>query len=78
MDKQKQEKIRRFLSDAVMSASVYEAIASSFLKSKGTRDIHVLAAERVAMILLDEAWNDLLRYKQTEPKEDKPMVNPAL
>jgi flagellin-specific chaperone FliS len=57
-DHQKQ-KIQRFLQDEVMSSSVYDVILSSFLKSQGSEDVNVLAAERIAISLLQDAWKEL-------------------
>ncbi len=55
-------KIDWFLKDEVMSSSVYEALRDSFLKTKGQKDVQILAAERIAIDLLGEAWRDLKKY----------------
>lgn len=65
MDLDKKEKINRFLSDAVMSSSVYEVLLDSFLDTeKYKNDVQLLAASRIAIDLLQEGWKDLQKYKK--------------
>lgn len=59
----KQIKIDRFLKDEAMSNAVYDVIHDSFLKYKGQRDVQILAAERLALDFLDEAWKELKKYE---------------
>ncbi len=54
-------KVERFINDQVTSNAVYRAIQGSFLRKKGAKDVHVLAAERLAVDLLDDAWKDLAK-----------------
>ena len=63
-------KLKQFVSDPVMSSAVYDAILSVFLKPKPTRDVHQLAADRIAINLLMDAWRDLERYKNTEKESN--------
>lgn len=65
-DDTKKIKIERFLKDVAMSEAVYEVIHSSFLKSRGQRDIQVLAAERLAVDFLNDAWKELGKFKVEE------------
>ena len=70
-----QEKIKQFLNDKAMSDAVREFMESAILKSKGQRDVYVLAAERIALDVLKEAWLDMQRLKGSEEKqEDKKNV----
>lgn len=69
----KQQKINRFINDEVMATAVHEVIRDSFLKKKGQRDVYVLAAERLALDLLEEAWKDLSFFK--ELKEDEQSIS---
>lgn len=62
----KEEKLKRFIGDDVMANAVYDVIHSSFLGRKGTKDVQILAAERLALDFLDEAWRELDRYKAKE------------
>lgn len=60
MNDTQKAKISRFLADKVMSEAVYDVLRESFLKDK-TRDIHVLAASRLALDLLRDGWKELER-----------------
>jgi len=70
-DEIKQAKIEKFLNDRAMAGAVYETLRSSFLKGKGQRDIQVLAAERLAVDLLDEGWRELNKYRSEDSHEPK-------
>lgn len=59
----KQEKIRRFVNDEVMAESVKEMLLATYLKPKPISDVYVLAASRIAINLLEEAWRELEKYK---------------
>lgn len=72
------EKIKRFLADKVMSQSVRDVLTSSFLKNRGQRDVHTLAAERLAIDLLDSAWKELERIASAEPREMSETKNPGI
>lgn len=63
MNELKKEKIKRFLSDAVMAEAVKEVLISSFLKPSKISDVNFLAASRVAIDLLGEAWKELQKFK---------------
>lgn len=63
INNQQKSKIKRFVDDADLSNAVYEVILNSFLKSKPNRDVYQLAASRLAIDLLDEAWRDLDGFK---------------
>ena len=62
----KKSKINRFLKDEAMVDAVYGDIRDSFLEGKGQRDIQILAAERIAVDLLDIAWRRLDRHKDKD------------
>jgi hypothetical protein len=68
-DTQRREKIKRFLSDAVMAASVKEAIRETFLRPRAKLDVQVLAAERLAIDLLEDAWKEMEKYKTSDGGE---------
>lgn len=63
---EKKEKISRFLRDERMSEAVREVIQTAFLKPQTNKDIYYLAACRVALDLLEDAWRELNRYKESE------------
>lgn len=62
----KKSKINRFLNDKVMEACVFEVVRDSFLQKKAPRDVYTMAAERIALDLLNEAWRELGKYKQAD------------
>lgn len=77
MDELKRQKIKRFLEDEVMSEAVYGIILKTFLKpQKG--DVQILAASRIAIDLLDEAWKELSKLKSDEDNEDNIKVQVGL
>lgn len=54
-------KIVRFINDKEMSGAVRQALINSFVHSKIEKDVHLLAAARLAVDFLDRAWGDLER-----------------
>lgn len=66
MNKGEREKIKRFLNDVGMSDAVRVSLTNSFLKARGDRDVHMLAAAKIAIELLEEAWKDMKRMKDEE------------
>ena len=53
-------KIARFLEDTVLANAVYGVIQNEFLKiTPNTTDVNFLAAERISMICLRQAWDEL-------------------
>lgn len=69
----KKSKVERFVKDEAMMKAVFEVIQSSFLKSRGHADVQLLAAERLAVLLLDSAWKELLTYNVSEVNESPPL-----
>ncbi len=65
----KKSRVVRFVSDETTSNAVYEVIRDTFLKNKGQRDVQILAAERLALDLLDAAWNEMKKYNPDEGSE---------
>lgn len=70
----KEEKLKRFVADQAMSEAVYEVLLNAFLKDRKTEDVAVLAAERIALLRLQDAWRELKKYmpdseRDTSPKE---------
>jgi hypothetical protein len=70
-------KLRTFVSDKAMSEAVYDVIYRFFLKRRKTDDVQVLASERLALFLLEDAWRDLAKYGN-EAKEKKDEGNVGL
>lgn len=67
-------KIDKFLQDEAMTESVFNAIRNSFLRKKGQRDTLILAAERLAVDMLEEAWRELDRYRVSEDLKGNGMI----
>ncbi len=63
IDTNKREKIKRFLADKVMSDAVFEVLLDSYIKPRAKLEVTTLAAERIAINLLDEAWKELQKYQ---------------
>ena len=62
-------KLERFMMDTVMSDSVYEVIRDSFLRNRGQRDLQILAAERIAIDLLNDAWKELTKFRSEKEQQ---------
>ena len=62
-DDLKTAKIQQFLNNEPMAEAVKEAILESFL-SGNSKDVNYLAASRIAIDLLRDAWKDLGRFKE--------------
>ncbi len=56
-------KITKFLEDKLMADSVYEVVLDSFLKPKPNSDVYKLAASRLAIDMLGEAWKEMEKYQ---------------
>lgn len=61
-----------------MSNAVYEVLHASFLKSKGQRDIQVLAAERLALDFLDLGWKELQKFQINKAETPETVDNVGL
>lgn len=72
------EKLKRFANDPVMIEAVFRVITNSFFDRKGTKDVNVLAAERIALDVLREAERVIGIYKAKEFEESKKVDNPGL
>jgi len=72
MNEAQKERIGRFVTDTAMSDAVYSALSAFFIKRRNITvdDVQMLAAERVALFLLEDAWRDLQKYGTTEEKKE--------
>ena len=68
MNKSKEEKLKRFVRDELMCEAVYDVILSSFMKIKD-KDVNVLASQMLAIDLLKDSWETLVRYKNDTQEE---------
>ena len=71
------EQLKRFANDRAMNSSVYESLRSHFLKRRKIEDVQMLATERLALFLLEDAWKEILRHSEAE-KEKEEVGNPGL
>lgn len=74
----KQEKIKRFMSDKIMADAVKEVLREEFLKDHGTSDVQTLAAERIAINLLDIGFKELKKYSTKAEQEIKELKQVGL
>ena len=65
-----QERIKRFVTDSAMSDAVYSALSAFFIKRRKVDDVQMLAAERTALFLLEDAFRDLQKYGTTVEKKE--------
>ena len=57
------EQLKRFINNDAMSSAVYDVLLKAYLKPKSHDDVHRLAASRIAIDLLNDAWQELQSYK---------------
>lgn len=72
------EKIKRFVSDKVMGDTIRKVLTMAFLKPQKNRDIYTLAASRIALDLLDEAWKELNKFSESQKDVQKELGNVGL
>ena len=63
MNEEKESKIKYFLGDSLMSEAVKEVMLKTFLEDSQGSDVNTLAAERIAIKLLNKAFKNLENYK---------------
>ena len=66
--------IRRFANNPLMADAVFFAIREAFLKPKAKREVLEMAAERLAVDLLNEARRDIAQYEEKKV-EERPQQN---
>lgn len=67
----KQEKIKRFLDDKIMSEGVFEEIQNTFLESTRVEtQVHMLAASHLALQKFRLAWKRLARFQIESAHEE--------
>lgn len=76
--RQKEEKIKRFLSDTLMEESVLEVLRDSFLRKRPQSDVQMLAASRLALDFLEDGWKDLHKFKGESGTQKKELAQVGL
>jgi len=69
MNKTQEDKLQRFMNDAVMADTVYQVLLDSFLVERPNQDVYVLAASRLSIDFLKQGWKELERYARKEKAE---------
>jgi len=77
MNENQKAKIRMFLNDEVLVDAVKEVFTKSFMKPAGT-DVNYLAASRIALDFLNDAFKELETFAVEEVKEERELTNPGL
>lgn len=75
MDKQRQERITRFLNDPV-NQDVFDVLFTYFIRNHGEKDVYMLAARAMSADLLPKAWMELEKYRVVEKKREEPNPTP--
>lgn len=78
LNKTEENKIKGFMADEMMAGAVKKVLTETFLRSQKTADVNTLAAERIALILLDEAYKELKRYSNPQGQKERSIDNPGL
>lgn len=68
----RRNKLIGFSNDQAMMEAVYDLLLRSFLKKREYIDISMTAAERIAINLLNEAWEEVKSYR-SDNKKDEPV-----
>ena len=72
------DKINRFLKDTDMSHAVKGILMEKAKNKKESDNVYYLAAERIAIDIIEEAWDELEKQARTEEKEPKKQEQPGL
>jgi hypothetical protein len=69
--------IRGFINERDMQETVRSLLFKNFLRSRPNADVHILAAQTLAVQFLDDAWSEMLKHK-SEGKKSVQVTNIAL
>ncbi len=78
MNQTEKEKLLRFMNDESMSNAVHSLLLKSFLEPHPWENVNLLAASRIAIDLLEDAWKDLARFKTQEEAKRKEVTQVGL
>lgn len=70
-------KVRGFINDKETSEVVHDLIYRNFLQKRSNTDVHILAAQTLAVQFLEEAWTEMERHKN-EAKRNDERKNPGI
>lgn len=66
MDDFKRDKVKKFINDKAMSEAIYNVLLDSFLKDRPNKEVYILAASRLAIDFLHQAWKELEKFQENE------------
>lgn len=75
MTDEQTNKLKRFLEDAALTGAVYQVLLDTFLKPMPNADVQKLAASRLAVDFLKDAWHELDRYRAELARDVKNQSN---
>lgn len=80
LNETQKHKIKGFMADEMMSNAVKYVLREVFLKERGNKDtdVQTLAAERLAIILLEEGFKELKKYSKETKQEPQEGANVGL
>jgi hypothetical protein len=82
MDDAKKHKVARFLEDRAMADAVREVIERSFIHPRYNTDLELniamLAASRLAIDYLRDAWKELEKFRSEAEQEEARFRNPGI
>lgn len=72
MRQAEKEKIKRFVADKEMFGAVKNTLLKTYIKKGEYNDIHMLAAAKIAIDLLEDGFREIIRVSnQSEPADKK-------
>jgi len=75
LNEPQKKKVANFLQDELMADTVYQVLLNSFLKPSPIIDVNILAAERMAIRLLQEGWRELGKYENKVGEKNESVGN---
>lgn len=72
---ERQETLKQFINNPVLSETIKSELLRCFLKRKSGEDVNIKAARFIATELLQEAWQELETYKVSRAGNEK--LNPT-
>lgn len=78
MNQYRKEKIQRFLDDEAMEMAVYDTLMEVFTRKNQSGDVNLLASERIAINLIQDAWKEMRRLQREKKQEQKELKQVGL
>lgn len=71
-------KITQFLNDKLLSETIFKVLRSIYTRKTAVNDVQTLAAERIAINLLEDALRELKSLQFIEERQDTRPTNPGI